>query len=149
MMDTSAIEMILDECRVEIQRNMADNDINASGRTSASFKVEKYAGGVRLVSRGEDIAPFSSIENGNPPTWLSRNVLRQWVIEKGIEFNSEEERERFVWNLQQKIGWEGTERYRQPNNSITTPPITEAVEKLKEATKTMILKEITSVIHGN
>lgn len=148
-MDTREIELILDECRVEIQRNMADNDINASGRTSASFKVEKYAGGVRLVSRGEDIAPFASIENGNPPTWLSRNVLRQWVIEKRIVFNSEEERERFVWNLQQKIGWEGTERYRQPNNSITTPPITEAVEKLKEATKTMILKEITSVIHGN
>lgn len=148
-MDTSAIEMILDECRVEIQRNMADNEINASGRTSASFKVEKYAGGIRLVSRGENIAPFSSIENGNPPTWLSRNVLRQWVIEKGIEFNSEEERESFIWNLQQKIGWEGTERYRQPNNSITTPPITEAVEKLKEATKTMILKEIKSVIHGN
>lgn len=148
-MDTAGIEMILDECRVEIQRNMAAYDINASGRTSASFKVEKYEGGVRLVSRGDNIAPFASIENGNPPTWLSRNVLRQWVIEKGIDFNSEEERERFVWNLQQKIGWEGTERYRQPNNSITTPPITEAVEKLKEATKTMILKEITSVIHGN
>lgn len=148
-MDTSAIEMILDECRVEIQRNMADNDINASGRTSASFKVEKYAGGVRLVSRGEDIAPFSSIENGNPPAWLSRNVLRQWVIEKGIEFNSEEEREAFVWNLQQKIGWEGTERHRNPNHDITTPPITEAVEKLKEATKKMILKKITSVTHGN
>lgn len=148
-MDTSAIEMILDECRVEIQRNMAEKDINASGRTSASFKVEKYAGGVRLVSRGDNIAPFASIENGNPATWLSRNVLRQWVIEKGIEFNSEEERERFVWNLQQKIGWEGTERHRNPNHDITTPPITEAVEKLKEAIKTMILKEITSVIHGN
>lgn len=141
--------MILDECRVEIQRNMADNDINASGRTSASFKVETYAGGVRLVSRGDNIAPFASIENGNPPIWLSRNVLRQWMIEKGIEFNSEEDRERFVWNLQQKIGWEGTERHRNPNHDITTPPITETVEKLKEATKKMILKEITSAIHGN
>lgn len=149
MMDTSAIEMILDECRVEIQRNMADNDINASGRTSASFKVEKYEGGVRLVSRGDNIAPFASLETGNEPAWVPINTLRQWVIEKRIEFNSEEERERFVWNLQQKIGWEGTERHRNPNNNITTPPITEAVEKLKEATKTMILTEIKSVIHGN
>lgn len=148
-MDTTEIEMILDECRVEIQRNMSDFDINASGRTSASFMVEKYEGGVRLVSRGENIAPFVSIEKGNEPAWVSRDVLRQWVIEKQIEFNSEEERESFIWNLQQKIGWEGTERYRQPNNSITTPPITEAVEKLKEATKTMILKEIKSVINGN
>lgn len=148
-MDTSAIEMILDECMVEIQRNMADNDINASGRTSASFKVEKYAGGVRLVSRGENIAPFASLEEGNEPAWVSRDVLRQWVIEKRIEFNSEEEREAFVWNVQQKIGWEGTERYRNPNHEITTPPIEDAVDKLKEETKKILLKEIKSVIHGN
>lgn len=147
-MDTAGIEMILDECRVDIQRNMAAYDINASGRTSASFVVEKYAGGVRLVSRGTDIAPFASIENGNPPEWLSRNVLRKWVIDKRIEFNSEEERERFVWAVQQKIGWEGTERYRQPNNSITTPPITEAVERLKEDTKKMIITTIKSVVNG-
>lgn len=148
-MDTREIERILDECRVAMMANMERYEINASGRTAASFAVERYEGGVRLVSRGDNIAPFASLETGNEPAWVPINALRQWVIEKRIEFNSEEERERFVWNLQQKIGWEGTERYRQPNNNITTPPITEAVEKLKEATKTMILKEIKSVIYGN
>lgn len=142
--------MILDECRVEIQRNMADNDINASGRTSASFKVEKYEGGVRLVSRGEDIAPFSTLETGaSEGAWPPTEKLRQWTIDKEIDFADDEERDKFVKSTQWKIWWHGTERYRNPNHNITTPPITEAVEKLKEATKTMILKEITSVIHGN
>ena len=145
-MDTSAIEMILDECRIEIQRNMADFDINASMRTSNSFKVEKYDGGVRLVSRGDNIAPFESIERGNPPTWLPASVLRQWAIDKGIDFNSEEEREVFVRSLQYKIGFEGTERHRNPNYNVTTPPVINAVEKLKKEAAKMVIAEINSVI---
>lgn len=146
MIDTSRIEMILDECRIEIQRNMEDFDINASMRTSNSFKVEKYEGGVRLVSRGDNIAPFASVEQGNPPTWLPASVLRQWVIEKGIEFNNEEEREVFVRSLQYKIGFEGTERHRNPNFNVTTPPVVDAVEKLKKEVTLSVMAEINSVI---
>ena len=138
--------MILDECRVEIQRNMADFGINASMHTSNSFKVETYAGGVRLVSRGENIAPFASIEQGNPPTWIPASVLRQWVIDKRIDFNSEEEREVFVRSLQYKIGFEGTERHRNPNYNVTTPPVVDAVEKLKKEAAKMVIAEINSVI---
>lgn len=145
-MDTTQIEMILDECRVDIQRNMQDYGINASGRTSSSFIVEKYEGGVRLVSRGENIAPFISIEQGKEPGWVGLNTLRQWTINKQIEFNSEEERELFVRSVQWKIAQEGTERFRDPNYNITTPPVIDAVEKLKQAAVGVFVAEINSVI---
>lgn len=143
-MTTEEIEMILDECATEIRANLESYGINASGRTSASVKVEKYDRGVRLVSRGENIAPFASLETGNSPAWVGVNTLRQWVIEKRIEFNSEQEREDFVRALQWKIAHEGTQRHRNPNHEVTTPPIERAVEQLKKAVPKMILKTILS-----
>ena len=70
---------ILDECRARIQANMAkkyrtangERWINASGRSSEAFKVEAEAGdfglsaSVRLVYRGDDVAPLDSIQYGN------------------------------------------------------------------------------------
>lgn len=146
-MDTREIERILDECRVAMMANMERYDINASGRTANSFKVERYEGGVRLVSRGDNIAPFASLETGNEPSWVPINVLRQWVIEKRIEFNSEEERESFVRATQWKIAHEGTERYRQPNYDVTTPPIEQAVESLKSAITQGFVKQIHSILN--
>ena len=40
---------ILTETRDEIRANMEAKKINASGRTSASLRVEKFDGGYRLV----------------------------------------------------------------------------------------------------
>ena len=55
---------ILNQAKTDIQSNMERLGINASGRTSASLVVEEYENGVRLVSRGENIAPFATLEVG-------------------------------------------------------------------------------------
>ena len=43
---------LLDAAKEDIQARMAAEDINASGRTSRSFRVERYDGGIRLVMGG-------------------------------------------------------------------------------------------------
>jgi len=146
-MDTSLLESILDECRVEIQSNLERYGINASGRTSASLQVENYFGGVRLVSRGENIAPFGTLEIGaSPKAWAPTEKLKQWTIDKGLDFGSDKERDDFVKSLQWKIYHHGTERHRNPNYEVTTPPIKKAVEEIKKVIPNMIVKAFK---HGN
>ena len=83
----------LEKAKQQIQDNMAAKNINASGRTSRSFRVERYDRGVRLVmgGTGEPTAPLEPLELGRPAGPIPANmtdILVQWSKDKGIPFGS-------------------------------------------------------------
>lgn len=127
--DTAA--KILDEARARIQANMAmhyrtssgERWINASGRSSDAFKVERDGGKVMLVYRGDDVAPLSSIQDGT--TGIAPvSVLERWMSEKGLNLNP--------WAVRANIKKRGgTERHSEPQDWVIQPAIDAAMESLR------------------
>lgn len=123
---------ILDECRARIQANMAkryrtsfgERWINASGRSSAAFKVESDNAGIRLVYRGDDVAPLETIQTGTtgiPPV----SVIERWQSEKGVGGNP--------WAIRTNMKKRGgTERHVEPQDWVVAPEIEAAVDALNE-----------------
>ena len=136
MQITDQIAQILETCKSKIQANMQSRNINASGRTSKSLTVERYTGGVRLISKGEKVAPFETVQFGRPSGRVPRGfyyIIKQWSIDKGISFTKNSERSTFAYFLSRKIAREGTERHRTPDEQVYTPPVTQAVAQIKQA----------------
>lgn len=145
MQITDQIAQILETCKGKIQANMASCNINASGRTSASLIVESYSGGVRLVSRGSNIAPFETVQYGREAGRVPKGfyyIIKQWSIDKGIAFAKKSERSTFAYFLSRKIANEGTQRHRTPDEQVYTPPVTEAVEEIRKIIGTEIREQI-------
>lgn len=148
MQITDQIAQILETCKGKIQANMASRNINASGRTSASLKVERYSGGVRLVSRGSNIAPFETVQFGRGAGRVPAGfyyILKQWSRDKGLVFDRESKRSTFAYFLSRKIAREGTGRHRTPDDQVYTPAVTEAVEEIRK----IIGTEIRELIKTN
>lgn len=124
---------ILDECRARIQANMAkryrttggERWINASGRSSAAFQVESDNQGIRLVYRGDDVAPLSTIQTGTtgvPPI----SVITRWQREKGLEDLN-------PWAIRTNIKKRGgTERHFEPQDWVVGPEVEAAVDALRD-----------------
>lgn len=134
MQISDKIAEILESCKVQIQANMASHNINASGRTSKSLTVERYAGGVRLISKGEKVAPFETVQYGRKAGKVPKGfyyIIKQWSIDKGISFTKNSERSTFAYFLSRKIAREGTDRHTTPDEQVYTPPVTEAVKAIR------------------
>ena len=128
---TDTAVKILDECRARIQANMAkryrtsggERWINASGRSSAAFKVEVDGGTVRLVYRGDDVAPLFTIQDGTTGVAPVR-VLAEWIADKGLDLNP--------WAVRANIKKRGgTERHFEPQDWAIQPEIDAAMEALR------------------
>ena len=125
---------ILEECKAEIQRNLAEQGVNASGRTSRGLVVEKYDGGVRLVAT--DGAPLFTTEIGRSPGKVPvgfRQIIEQWSRDKGLLFPTESDRKRFAFLTARKIAEEGTQRHKNPRADIYSPAVEKAVSELETA----------------
>lgn len=124
-------EKILDEARARIQANMAmhyrteggERWINASGRSSDAFKVERNGDKVMLVYRGDDVAPLFSIQNGT--TGIAPvSVLERWISDKDLDLNP--------WAVRTNIKKRGgTERHFEPQDWVIQPAIDAAMESLR------------------
>lgn len=148
---------ILERAKTRIQDNLAANDINASGRTSRSFRVERYDGGVRLVMGGtaERTAPLSTLEVGRPGGNVPggfrvtkagvvdvsntfKAILIQWARDKHLPD--------FGWAeatiLGRRIAEQGTNRHRNPVD-VYSSVVLEAVREAGEEA----VKAITEFIH--
>lgn len=159
---------VLTQARDEMRANMQAQNINASGRTSASLRVEKYAGGVRLVGGTDgmhpvsdapsgidaaDTAPIPTLEfgragGGNPP--VPRGfyyIIREWSREKGLSFASESERGTFAYFLARKIAREGTKRHQIPADVYSTP-VMNARERIETAIKSSLRNTISAALSG-
>lgn len=162
------IAAILLQAREEMRANMQAQRINASGRTSASLRVQKYDGGLRLVGGTEsthavqdapaalgietaDTAPIPTLEfgrrgGGNPP--VPRGfyyIIREWTRAKGINFASESERGTFAYFLARKIAREGTRRNIMPADVYSTP-VMNARERINEAIKASLQNTLRAAL---
>ena len=132
---------VLTQTRDEIRANMQAKKINASGRTSASLRVEADSKSVRLIGGRDgtheigggiyasDTAPIPTLEVGREGGKVPRGfyyIIREWSKEKGLSFASESERNTFSFFVARKIAREGTRRHLLPEDVYSTP-----VEKAK------------------
>lgn len=137
---------VLEEAKQRIQDNMAAKDINASGRTSRSFRVERYNGGVRLVmgGTGEPTAPLETLEVGRPAGPIPSNmtdILVQWSRDKGIPFDRESQRRSFAYLLGRRIEREGTLRH-QHNEDVYTTVVMDTVDSIVGEVTVAVTKKI-------
>lgn len=110
---------ILTQAVSDIRQRMADENENASGRTSASLRVEDRGSSVAIIigSETERTAPAESLEVGEGPGMREptfKSIIHQWSKDKGISFDDEAERWRFAVCTARKIEREGTQRHKSP-----------------------------------
>ena len=136
----SEIIKVLEQTRDEIRANMEAQHINASGRTSASLRVEEYQGGVRLVGgydKRRDIrdapgiyanetAPIPTLEFGRECGKVPRGfyyIIKDWTRAKRLSFENESERATFAYFVAKKIAREGTLRNDAHADVYSTPTV--------------------------
>ena len=138
---------ILDEARVMIQANMAkryrttfgERWINASGRSSAAFQVEDKDGvHVRLVYKGDDVAPLDSIQYGTTGV-APVTVLSDWIRDKGLDLNP--------WAVRTNIKKRGgTERHIEPQDWVIGPVVEAAVDALNEQLPAAAVRHVRDML---
>lgn len=149
----SVIDDVVDvllQVRDEIRANMAAQNINASGRTSAGIQVQRYESGVRLVLTGSDVAPLYTLETGRGggrvPAGFTE-ILSQWSRDKGLSFANESERRSFAYLLGRKIARQGTQRNALPVD-VYSAPVNEALGQLKGRLRATISEYVRYVVMG-
>lgn len=150
---------VLNQAKAEIQANMASKGINASGRTSRGFAVERTADSIQLVLNHDETAtieckprgfgsvqvgtaPLSTLEIGRPGGAVPRGfyyMIKQWTRDKGLVFGSESERQTFSYFTARKIAKQGTRRKTNHEN-VYSAPVTKA--------KAQIASDIRAYVDG-
>lgn len=153
---------LLEDAKQRIQDSLDVKDINASGRTSRSFRVERYEGGVRLVMGGtsERTAPLSTLEVGRPGGNVPggfrvtkagvvdvsntfKSILVRWAKEKGIAD--------FGWGaatmLGRRIADRGTNRHRNPED-VYTSVVMQTAEDVKDGLRSVFTMSIHETIRA-
>ncbi len=160
---------ILTDTRDKIRANMDAQKVNASGRTSASIRVEPYDGGVKLVGGydtthkiedypailgtldASDTAPIPTLEVGRVGGNVPRGfyyIIREWSREKGLNFSSERERGTFAYFVARKIARSGTNRSTAPLDIYSTP-VGEAKVKIKEILQESLSRTVRAALGGS
>lgn len=160
---------ILSETRDKIRANMDAQKVNASGRTSASIRVEPYEGGVKLVGGTDsdhkiedypaimgtldasDTAPIPTLEVGRVGGNVPRGfyyIIREWSREKGLNFSSESERGTFAYFVARKIARSGTKRSTAPLDIYSTP-VEEAKVKINEILRESLSHTVRAALGGS
>lgn len=160
----SEIIRVLEQTKEEIRANMSSRHINASGRTSASMRVERYADGLRLVGGtngehdisdspgiyGSDTAPIPTLEFGRKGGKVPRGfyyIIKEWTREKGLNFATESERGTFAYFVARKIAREGTKRGRE-NADVYSTPVMNARERINTAVKASVQNTLAAALGG-
>ena len=157
---------VLTNARDEIRANMEAEKVNASGRTSASIRVEVYEGGFRLVGGtngthpierplgvvdASDTAPIPTLEVGRTGGDVPQGfyyIIREWSREKGLNFSSESERGTFAYFVARKIARSGTKRSTAPIDVYSTP-VEEAKAKINEILRESLSRTVRAALGGS
>ena len=155
---------VLTDTRDQIRANMQVRNINASGRTSASIRVEPYEGGVRLVGGvdarhdvpnspniyGNDTAPIPTLEVGRKEGGVPKGfyyIIRQWSRDKGLRFSNDTERNTFSYFVAKKIANEGTKRNTN-NQDIYSTPTQVARERIEQLLQSSLSNTMRAALGG-
>ena len=148
----NSISAILTQARDEIRANMQTQNINASGRTSASLQVRKNGSRIELVKVAGENAPFQTLQygrgGGKVPAGFY-NIIKQWTRDKGLSFANETERGTFAYFVARKIAREGTRRHETPNTQVYSEPIKKASEEIGQEVRRYILQSVQTTIKAN
>ncbi len=86
-MQLDELKTLLDKMVAEMRENLASTKTNASGRTSASLRVEMTDEGGRIWARRY----FRGVEQGRAGGRVPRNftsIIRQWILDKGLTYQA-------------------------------------------------------------
>lgn len=132
-----------------IRENMASKNVNASGRTSASMRVEDRGDSIVLVMGGDRskygrTAPLDTLEIGSRKGVRGRwfiPIIHDWTIDKGMTFESDSHRWAVSTIIARKIEENGTERSRNPIDVYSS-----VVQETKDNIRSLIAGDFRSMI---
>lgn len=141
----------LERLKADIQAEMDNKGVNASGKTRGSFRVEQYDSGVRLVGGWDNTAPIPTLEVGRGGGAVPQGfyyIIKEWSRQKGIQFDTERERGTFAYFLARKIAREGTLR-NKTNVDVYSTLTKQASDELKNTIAGVLLTRVkTTLLHG-
>lgn len=129
---------------------MSSDGVNASGRTSASLRVEDRGDKVVLVIGGDRAkygrtAPLETLEIGSRPgmrgDWF-KSVIVQWTRDKGLTFENESHRWAVSTIIARNIEAEGTARHRNPIDVYSS-----VVDKTTSGIRSLIAADFRQALH--
>lgn len=150
---------ILQDAKLQIQANLQNEKINASGRTSRSFAVRQNGTRFQLIMQAGDVAPAKTLETGLEPnvaTWGIFGKIKNWIVDKKLKVknvpyktNREHKYTQDERNLQiatgaitHKIITKGTNRFSSPVEVIYSPVIDDVKKKVTNLMKNALILTI-------
>ena len=122
----------LEDLRKRIISNIDSTGRKASGRTSGSMHTDFSENRGILFGR----MAFGTLETGRKSGKVPAGfyqIIKQWVIDKGISFDSQSERNSFAYLVSRKIAREGTQLYRTGAEAdVYTTEVPETIERIKD-----------------
>lgn len=147
-----AKQIVFEELQ-DLQTRIADNIVkkgrNASGRTIESMHIDKGDKSITLFGR----KAFGTLETGRGPGNVPKGfygIIKQWVIDKGLSFSTDRERNSFAYLVSRKIANEGTKLYRNGGDSdIYSKEIPKTISSIKNRLGIMMKVEVVNSIKSN
>lgn len=135
----------LEDLRKRIISNIDSSGRRASGRTSESMRTDVSENRGVLFGR----MAFGTLETGRKPGKVPvgfYQIIKQWVIDKGISFNSQSERNSFAFLVSRKIAREGTQLYRRgADTDVYTAEVPETISRIKDRVGFLMRMEFESI----
>lgn len=147
-----AKQIVFEELQ-DLQTRIADNIVkkgrNASGRTIESMHIDKGDKSITLFGR----KAFGTLETGRGPGNVPKGfygIIKQWVIDKGLFFSTDRERNSFAYLVSRKIANEGTKLYRNGGDAdIYSKEIPKTISSIKNRLGIMMKAEVVNSIKLN
>lgn len=135
----------LEDLRKRIISNIDSTGRKASGRTSGSMHTDISENRGILFGR----MAFGTLETGRKSGKVPAGfyqIIKQWVIDKGISFDSQSERNSFAYLVSRKIAREGTLLYRTGAEAdVYTTEVPETIERIKDRVGFLMRLEFESI----
>lgn len=135
----------LEDLRKRIISNIDSTGRKASGRTSGSMHTDISENRGILFGR----MAFGTLETGRKSGKVPAGfyqIIKQWVIDKGISFDSQSERNSFAYLVSRKIAREGTQLYRTGAEAdVYTTEVPETIERIKDRVGFLMRLEFESI----
>ena len=135
----------LEDLRKRIISNIDSTGRRASGRTSGSMHTDVSENRGILFGR----MAFETLETGRKTGKVPAGfyqIIKQWVIDKGISFDSQSERNSFAYLVSRKIAREGTQLYRMGSDAdVYTTEVPETIERIKDRVGFFMRLEFESI----
>lgn len=160
MMIDDSIVNVLEETKAKIQANLEAKNINATGRTSLSFRVVRRDKKIMLVAGGDShawggsTAPVESLEVGRGPGGdykQLRPIIVRWSIAKGLKLSGvtakdeESHRWAFATIVAKNIVARGTRRHSK-HEDVYSNELEEAKNKLRSVITEDVRNIMSSII---